>query len=136
MSESKGYPISIPITLFLTPVLYLAFLKVFLKDIFNDEAVLTMLLLYIGPFWFLLMFIIAVELYRRILTGGLRPYQSVWLLMTGSVMVNLVGLLINPVNPGFFTKGVLIVFTGGLLISALAGLFVNWLVRHNFSFRR
>ena len=136
MAKSASYPISIPITLFLTPILYLGFLKVFLTKHFPDETILTMLLLYIGPFWFLLMFIFAVEFYRRILTGRLRPYQSVWFMMLGSLMVNLVGLLINPVGPGFFTKGVLFVFVSGILISALAGLLVNWLVSQNGSFRR
>jgi len=126
ISYKNAYPISVIITLILTPVLYLVIVNYFLNHLFNNAANTTMFLFYNGPFWFLLMFITGMELYRRTITQHSSGIPFAFLVIAGSMLIAVVGIVISPVGPGLFSQGALVLIATNLLLGTVVGLVVSY----------
>lgn len=94
-----------------------------------------MFLLYSGPFWFLLIFITGVELYRRRLIGTLQSNQPVYFIMAGGVLVSIVVILISPDGPALISLEAVILIGSSLLVTTVAGLIIRRLINRTISFK-
>jgi len=119
------YKIGILLILFITPLLYIGIISSLLNNLFNAEADRVMFLLYNTPFWFLLMFITGVELFRRAITRKFTLIAPVYLVMMGSVVIGITGIVICPVAPALFSSDALVLLAVNVTIGAVLGLVIS-----------
>lgn len=109
-----------------TPLLYSGIISFLLKQQFDNETNKLVFLLYNTPFWFLLMFIAGVELYRRAITRQFTAIAPAYMLMMGSALVGFTGIVICPVGPELFSSGGLILISTNLVLGYFSGLSIDW----------
>jgi len=119
------YKLGIFIILLITPLLYSGIISFLLQNLFNDETNRVMFLLYNTPFWFLLMFISGVELYRRAITRQFTLIAPVYMLMMGSVVIGITGIIICPVGPVLLSSDALVLISANIALGAVAGLVIS-----------
>ena len=113
------------IILLITPLIYSGIVSFLLQNLFNDGANKVMFLLYNTPFWFLLMFITGVELYRRAVTRRFTLIAPVYMLMMGSVVIGVTGIIICPVGPVLLSSDAFILISVNVTLAAVAGLVIS-----------
>lgn len=120
--------ILISIILFLIPFLHLEWVEIVLKTGEFDEASMTLFQLYIAPFWFVLVLVAGIELYRLTLNNKLHPNLPMYLMTIGGLMSSILGIAICPVGPALFSQQTLSLIGGGLLITTVSGLLIKLLI--------
>ena len=119
------YKRSILLILFITPLFYIGIISSFFNHMFNDESRRVMFLLYNTPFWFLLMFISGVELFRRAITRRFTLIAPVYMLIMGSVVIGITGIVICPAAPAILSSDALVLIAVNVALGAVAGLVIN-----------
>jgi len=119
------YKTSILLILFITPLLYMGIISSFLNNLFDDETDRVMFLLYNTPFWFLLMFITGVELFRRAITRRFTFIAPVYMVMMGSILIGITGIVICPVAPALLSRNALVLITVNVTLGGVVGFVIS-----------
>lgn len=123
-SYSFYHNISIAILLCLTPIVYIGFVKYFLRELFHNSQSLFLFLLYNVPFWVVFMMIIGMEIYRRTIinTRGLPFY---FVIPVVSIFIAVVGIVITPVGPVLISTGALQLIVTNTIIGTMVGIIIS-----------
>lgn len=120
-TNSNSYKIAIFLTLVSTPLFYISIISYLLDSLFVDETNRVIFQLYNAPFWFLLMFITGVELYRRAVITPFKLVAPVYMIMMGSVIIGVTGIIICPAGPSLLSSGGSILIATNLSLAAISG---------------
>ena len=130
MATLKNYfspKIALFLVLLATPLLYSGVIAFLLIHLFQDETNMRVFLLYNTPFWFLLMFIAGVELFRRAVTRQFKAIAPAYMLMMGSALIGFTGIVICPVGPALLSSAGLMLILLNLVLGYVSGLMMGGL---------
>ena len=125
MSYRYKHIIPTVIVLCVTPIAYLAVVKLFLNDLFHNSNDLFLFLLFNVPFWVVLMMITGMEVYRRTVINDASILPLYLLLPLVSAGMAVIGISITPVGPSLLSLAGLKSVITNVLLGGIVGLLIH-----------